>query len=101
MTVRDGCFNCCSAATRFNLQTTAELLNSFSHPCYADADRANSRGVIQHSIRYSATFITDRYRNSIEMLLNLYVGFAGTRMEMNVCETGLNDAEDRKFGFLR
>ena len=38
MTAGDCGFNYCAAATRFNLQVAAELLNSFSHPCYADAD---------------------------------------------------------------
>jgi len=47
------------------------------------------------------TFVTDRYRNSIEILLNLDVGFAGARVEMDVGETGLNDAKNRKFGFFR
>ena len=57
--------------------------------------------MIQHSFRYSVTFVTDRYRNSIEILLNLDVGFAGARVEMDVGETALNDAKNRKFGFFR
>ena len=78
MTAGDCCFNSCAAATRFNLQVAAELLHSFSHAGYADADRPNSRRVIQHSLRYSVTFVTDRYDNSIGLLLNLDVGLAGT-----------------------
>ena len=101
MTVGDCCFNFCALATRFNVQAAAELLNSFSHPCYADADGPSSRRVIQHSLRYSVTFVTDRYDHSIQILLNPYLGFAGSRMEVNVGETSLNDAEDRKFGFFR
>jgi len=101
MTVGDCCFNCCAFATGFNLQAAAELLNSFSHACYADADRPSSRRVVQGSLGYSATFVTDRYDHSIQILLNPYLSFAGSRMEVNVCETGLNDAEDRKLGFFR
>ena len=101
MTVGDCCFNCCAAAARFNLQAAAELLNSFSHPGYADADRPRSRRVIQDSRWYSVAFVTDRDDHAIRILLNPYLSFAGTRMEVNVCETGLNDAEDRKLGFFR
>ena len=101
MTVGYCCFNSCAAATRCNLEAAAELLHPFSHSCYADAGRPRSRRVVQYSLRYSVTFVTDRYDNSIGLLLDRYVGLAGTRMEMDVCETGLNDAEDRKFGFLR
>src|SRR4030095_12046464 len=101
MTVGNCCFNFCALATRFNVQAAAELLNSFSHPCYADANRPSSRRVIQHSLGYSATFVTDHDDDSIEVLLNPYLSFAGSRMEVNVCETSLNDAEDRKFGFFR
>ena len=71
MTVGNCCFNCGAAATRRNLQAAAELLHPFSHPCYANADRPRSRRVVQYSLRYSVTFVTDRYDDSIEILLNL------------------------------
>jgi hypothetical protein len=101
MTVGDCCFNFCALAAGFNLEVATELFNSFSYARDTDADRPRSRRVIQHSFEYSVTFVTDHDDDSIEVLLNPYLSFAGSRMEVNVCETSLNDAEDRKFGFLR
>ena len=101
MAVGDCCFNFCAFATGFNLEAATELFDSFSYASDTDADRPRSRRVIQHSLGYSATFVTDHDDDSIEVLLNPYLSSAGSRMEVNVCETSLNDAEDRKFGFFR
>src|ERR1700722_17541114 len=72
MTFGDCGFHSCAVATRFNLQSAAELLHSFSHPGDANADRLDLRRIIQYSLRYSATFVTDCYGDSIEILRNLY-----------------------------
>src|SRR6185437_2322286 len=102
MTVGDCCFHCCAVPTSFNLQTAAELPDSFSHACDTYANRLCPRRMVQHSIRYPLTLVTDQYDDSIgEILLNRYLGLAGSRMEVNVCKTGLHDAEDRKLGFFR
>jgi hypothetical protein len=57
--------------------------------------------MIQHSVRYPLTVVTDGYDDAIQILFNLHLGFSSSRMEVNVCQTGLHDAEDRKFGFFR
>src|SRR5579863_1879359 len=91
----------CSIATRFNLHVAAELRNSFSHACDANPNRLCARRMIQHSMRDPLTAVTNRYDQAIRILLNFYLGLAGFRMEMNVCETRLHNAEDCKFGFFR
>src|SRR4029450_959111 len=101
MAVGGCCFNFCALATSFNLEAGAEVFNSFSYAGNTNANCRRWRRVVQHSPGYSATFVTDHDDDSIEVLLNPYLSFAGSRMEVNVCETSLNDAEDRKFGFFR
>jgi hypothetical protein len=80
--VGDCCFNFCALATGFNLEAAAELFNSFFYACDTNANRPGSRRVIQHSLGYSATFITDRYDHSIQILLNPYLSSAGSRMKV-------------------
>src|ERR1700730_15043329 len=57
--------------------------------------------MIQHAVRYPLTSVADLYDDSIEVVPDLQLGFPGSRMQVDVCETGLHDAEDRKFGFFR
>jgi hypothetical protein len=91
----------CALGARFNFEAAPELLDSFSHTHDANANRPSSRRVIEYSIRYPVTFVADLYCNAREILFNLDPGLDGSRMEVNVRETGLHDAEDRKFGFFR
>ena len=65
MTVGDCCFHCCAVPASFNLQAAAELPDSFSHACDAYANRLSPRRMVQHSIRYPLTLVTDRYDDSI------------------------------------
>src|SRR5579863_1331737 len=57
--------------------------------------------MIQHAVWYPMPVVTDGYDHSIAILLDLYLGGAGPRMQVNICQTGLHDAEDRKFGLFR
>src|SRR6201998_3713420 len=94
MGVGDSCSYVCPLGARFNLQASAELHNSFSHACDANAKRLRSGRMVQDPLRYSPAFVIDFYDDSIEILRNLHFGFAGSRVQVNICEAGLHDAED-------
>ena len=57
--------------------------------------------MVQYAIRNALAVVADRHSHSMEILLNRYLRLGGSRMQENVCETGLYDAEERKFGFFR
>ncbi len=98
MTTGDRCFYAGASAIRFDLQAPAEPLDSFPHTHDADASRFRNGGMVQNSFWNSFAVVSDRDDDSVKSFLNLDDGRAGLRMKMNIRETGLHNAEDRKFG---
>lgn len=100
MTARNYCCHLRAALAALNFQPPAELFHSFFHSYNSYASAFAHRGAVQHSVRYSPSMITDRNCQSVCYVLDLYVRLVASRMQMNICKTGLHDAEDGQFCFF-
>lgn len=89
-----------AAAASFNLETATQIFHSFSHARDANAERIGSRRIVEHSVRYPPAVVADGYDHFLGILLHSQDGLGAFRMEVNVCETGLYDAENREFSFF-
>jgi hypothetical protein len=96
----DDYFHLRAALATFDFQAAAELFHSFAHSYDSDADAFAWSVTVQQPSWYTPPMINYRKDQPLVRFLNLDFGFVAPGMQVNICKTSLDDAEDREFRFF-